>query len=460
MAEGNLEGLNLIYDNSVESLLFEITKQNYKASSNDAHVIDNKDGCLCGHYPSEIYIPICLLENEEIDLNALTNQLKRARLARSRERFVVPAIIYKNKCIFRSATLSSGKEVLARKTKKGLTNVVEKLVKMSSWSGVFSGNLNRDNCESTHDESEDGLDFTSPSNGDRVSILDALRSRDVKVLETYGINYIFDLMVEERLLRYGMYVASSEKAASREKYSGFRIVQLPYPGCEFFSCWSERGYNPDNLKYQWDNDYNVCMKLPEETQSNPSHLMKGVIKANGEKSERNWDLAELTKNYLRIVLNFLQFENGNFLVHCISGWDRTPLFISLIRLSLWADGAVNESLSDTEMAYFTLAYDWFLHGHQLCERISKKENVLVFLFSFLNEISSEEYSIHRPVNESDRQKLDERKRRLRAVQDIFFNSFNNLLDFSVMEETTRKFVNSVRGAKVALHNRLFSSGNV
>ena len=29
-------------------------------------------------------------------------------------------------------------------------------------------------------------------------------------------------------------------------------------------------------------------------------------------------------------------DEGGVLVHCISGWDRTPLFISLIRLSLWA----------------------------------------------------------------------------------------------------------------------------
>lgn len=27
---------------------------------------------------------------------------------------------------------------------------------------------------------------------------------------------------------------------------------------------------------------------------------------------------------------------GSILVHCISGWDRTPLFISLLRLTLWA----------------------------------------------------------------------------------------------------------------------------
>jgi len=50
------------------------------------------------------------------------------------------------------------------------------------------------------------------------------------------------------------------------------------------------------------------------------------------------------------------------LVHCISGWDRTPLFISLLRLSLWAEGAIHQSLSALEMLYLTVAYDWFLFG--------------------------------------------------------------------------------------------------
>ena len=50
------------------------------------------------------------------------------------------------------------------------------------------------------------------------------------------------------------------------------------------------------------------------------------------------------------------------LVHCISGWDRTPLYISLLRLSLWADGVAHKSLSAVEMVYLTLAYDWYLFG--------------------------------------------------------------------------------------------------
>ena len=38
--------------------------------------------------------------------------------------------------------------------------------------------------------------------------------------------------------------------------------------------------------------------------------------------------------------------------HCAcTGWDRTPLFISLLRLSLWADGEVHRSLNAAQMLY-------------------------------------------------------------------------------------------------------------
>ncbi|MEQ2178487.1 hypothetical protein GOODEAATRI_014506, partial [Goodea atripinnis] len=56
--------------------------------------------------------------------------------------------------------------------------------------------------------------------------------------------------------------------------------------------------------------------------------------------------------------------DSGLLVHCISGWDRTPLFVSLLRLSLWADGAVHASLGPAEILYLTIAYDWFLFGSQ------------------------------------------------------------------------------------------------
>lgn len=40
--------------------------------------------------------------------------------------------------------------------------------------------------------------------------------------------------------------------------------------------------------------------------------------------------------YFFFVSLFNYSGDGGLLIHCISGWDRTPLFISLLRMSLWA----------------------------------------------------------------------------------------------------------------------------
>lgn len=67
---------------------------------------------------------------------------------------------------------------------------------------------------------------------------------------------------------------------------------------------------------------------------------------------------------------FIVFQVGRkllakFETNISSGWDRTPLFISLLRISLWADGEIHQSLSAEEMLYLTVAYDWLLFSHQL-----------------------------------------------------------------------------------------------
>ena len=54
---------------------------------------------------------------------------------------------------------------------------------------------------------------------------------------------------------------------------------------------------------------------------------------------------------LFIKVSLLITGDVGLLVHCISGWDRTPLYISLLRLSLWADGVAHKSLSAVEMVY-------------------------------------------------------------------------------------------------------------
>lgn len=72
---------------------------------------------------------------------------------------------------------------------------------------------------------------------------------------------------------------------------------------------------------------------------------------------QNWDLKDLTLNYMRASLAYLQDNNSGLLVHCISGWDRTPLFISLLRISLWADGLIHQTLTPIQLLYFTIAYE-------------------------------------------------------------------------------------------------------
>ena len=46
---------------------------------------------------------------------------------------------------------------------------------------------------------------------------------------------------------------------------------------------------------------------------------------------------------------------GGMLIHCVSGWDRTPLFVSLLRLSLWA----------VSQAVCLTAVDFFMHVRML-----------------------------------------------------------------------------------------------
>lgn len=92
-------------------------------------------------------------------------------------------------------------------------------------------------------------------------------------------------------------------------------------------------------------------------------------------------------------------ENG-LLIHCISGWDRTPLFVSLMRLTLWAvgspfciytltcpkDGEIHQSLSALEILYLTISYDWLLFGHLLKNRLGRGEEIFLFCFDFLQVI--------------------------------------------------------------------------
>nr|XP_048713418.1 myotubularin-related protein 14 isoform X5 [Caretta caretta] len=263
-------------------------------------LIQNVNGEICGHYPRQIVF----LEYESTDrdrnmfestvqVSKLQDLISRSKMARCRGRFVCPVILYKGKHVCRSATLAGWGELYGR----------------TGYNYIFSGGSD-DPWADTEDLSEED---SALRNADS-QLFDKVRGHDIKLLRYLSVRYICDLMVENKKVKFGLNVTSSEKVDKAQRYADFTLLSIPYP------------------------------------------------------------------------------DDSGLLVHCISGWDRTPLFVALLRLSLWADGLIHASLEPAEILYLTVAYDWFLFGHMLVDRLSKGEEIFFFCFNFLKHITSEEFS--------------------------------------------------------------------
>ncbi|KAF9436698.1 Myotubularin- protein 14 [Entomortierella beljakovae] len=283
------------------------------------------------------------------DTLELSRQFEKSHFARVRARFVVPCILVRGKNICRSATLSSEVEVIMHNVNQKISDFNQKR------KYLFYGTGEK-----------------SPDKEDRESSLEKQRLEDIELLQKLGVTYINDLMVENRKVKYGLKVTSSEKVDSFGRYSNFNLVATPYPGVEFFRKFKANKYSARSLCFDWTQNF-----ADAELQLPPGHTDNLGIRWRDYK---NWDLIELTQNYLRLYLTHIAddtidkdlFENSSsmdstpalspkgLLIHCISGWDRTPLFISLLRISLWADGEIHQSLTAAEILYLTMGYDWFL----------------------------------------------------------------------------------------------------
>ncbi|XP_058061640.1 myotubularin-related protein 14 isoform X1 [Anopheles bellator] len=312
------------------------------------------------------------------DGNKLRDLINKARFARCRARFPLPVILYKGKYICRSATLSGGPEIYGR---SGLDYLFYSLD-----STVTSPTLDEDAYEARETSlPEDTLDDEPITNSD-WQLFDRVRSQDIKLLKTLNVGTIVDFMVEKKKVKFGMNVTSSEKVDKEKRYSEFRIVSLPYPGCEFFRDYRDNNYSGEGLIFDWSQAHvDASIGVPEDAAT-------ALLNIDWE-NYKDWDLVRITQNYLKLLLKYLQESSSGLLIHCISGWDRTPLFISLLRLSLWADGAIHQSLSAAQMLYFTIAYDWLLFGHNLPDRLNKGEVIFFFCFYVLKYIAEDEYSI-------------------------------------------------------------------
>ncbi|XP_036286916.1 myotubularin-related protein 14 isoform X3 [Pipistrellus kuhlii] len=309
-------------------------------------VIQNVNGDICGHYPQHIvFLEYESSEKEKdtfqstVQVSKLQDLVNRSKMARCRGRFVCPVILFKGKHICRSATLAGWGELYGR----------------TGYNYIFSGG-----ADDAWADSEDITEEDCALRSSDTHLFDKVRGYDIKLLRYLSVKYICDLMVENKKVKFGMNVTSSEKVDKAQRYADFTLLSIPYPGCEFFKEYKDRDYIAEGLIFNW---------------------------------KQSWDLVQQTQNYLKLLLSIINSDDDSgLLVHCISGWDRTPLFISLLRLSLWADGLIHTSLKPAEVLYLTVAYDWFLFGHMLVDRLSKGEEIFFFCFNFLKHIISEEFS--------------------------------------------------------------------
>uniref|UniRef100_A0A8C4P0D6 Myotubularin related protein 14 n=1 Tax=Dicentrarchus labrax TaxID=13489 RepID=A0A8C4P0D6_DICLA len=345
---------------AIEKRCLDLFARDYKYS-----IIHNANGEVCGHYPRQIVF----LEYEctdverdrfesTVQISKLQDLVNRSKLARCRGRFVCPVILYNGKHICRSSTLAGWGELYGR----------------TGYNYIFSG--------TTHTCTQ--LKFNLNRG-----------SHDIKLLRYLSVRYICDLMVENKKVKFGLNVTSSEKADKAQRYADFTLLSVPYPGCEFFKDYKDRDYTAEGLVFNWNQDYvDAPLTIPVCFTQN----------LNIDWTQyQSWDLVEQTQNYLKLLLHIINIDDeSGLLVHCISGWDRTPLFVSLLRLSLWADGAVHASLEPAQILYLTIAYDWFLFGacNDLClvavsplsSNMSFLPQIFFFCFNFLKHIVSEKFS--------------------------------------------------------------------
>ncbi|CAI8010569.1 Myotubularin-related protein 14 [Geodia barretti] len=354
----------------------------------DVEVIDNKSGQLCGHYPSELIV----IERHKTfarttssatrgrghpvnDTAKLKELISTARYARCRLRFVMPVILFENKNVCRSATLSTMAEMYGRAGMDWFTVqciriqvetqhhhhryhqvVVEEVVRTGAGQVSFSLLLLLITIDLWQWPWAGGQGGSTNTRFSCIlrELMTRVRGQDVQLLKATGVDLICDLMVEKKKSKYGLLVASSEKVDKWARYCDFQIASMPYPGCEFFREYKDKDFSPVGLHFDWKQSMiDADLLLPE-----PLQRMTQIP----FRTYQEWDLVQITLNYLKLFLAYLQHGKGGLLIHCISGWDRTPLFISLLRLSLWADGKAHCSLSPKEILYFTLAYDWFAFG--------------------------------------------------------------------------------------------------
>lgn len=433
----------------------------FKLDHAESFLVNNSSGELSSGYPFSIIIPRNTDDQAPaLESDGLRKMILKARAARCRARFPVPVILLDGAYICRSATLSSGVELIGRSSfdaffysnRDGQHSPTPALTS-SQPTDLTSVNTDAPNSKSSTCPSSNSqptsLNFSlsslsiNPPDGSQA--FSNARTKDIKLLKALGVEAICDLMVEKKKVKYGVYISSSEKVDKENRYNEFTILSTPYPGCEFFKEFRDKGYTAEGLIFDWNQSYiDSLLDLPSELET------LGALKNILWHDYKSWDLVQMTKNYLKLFLYYYLSSKTSLLIHCISGWDRTPLFVSLLRLSLWADGKIHQSLSAMEITFLTVAYDWYLFGHNLSDRLQKGEEILFFTFYFLQFITGEEFNV-------DYIREDIHRSTLAAKTSNSNGSSNASLEVLAPEDVTHRY-NSHLGSCTSLNsNSSFAS---
>lgn len=386
-------------------------------------LIDNQSGQLCWSYPPMI---ILMDHPKPPDFDTLVVQ---AQFARVHSRFPVPAVTVLGHSLLRSSTVAIGAESAFR-------NMILK------WSLNFN-----------HSDQ---------------------KVADSQLLRAFGVKHIVDLTVDNHMRKFGLAMCSSEKAEPHDYYHKyFDIHVMPYPGCEYMKRIAGEQHHPSptgrspvtipvpsaddspddghvdsahrhgdrsaspsaaahSCRKAADCDKETIVLCREDEPSidgwHTSLVVKSPLQMDADAEFRSWRWTNLTRRYLRMVLAMLgdvAAGHGSSLapsvdLHCISGWDRSAMFISLVRLSLWADGLVHQSLTESEILFFSIAYDWMFFTHQLKLRLRRKEEVMLFGFRVLKYIADQaEFGFRLGGQLVVRTSPETRRQRLLAVATLF-----------------------------------------
>uniref|UniRef100_A0A1B0GQJ8 Uncharacterized protein n=1 Tax=Phlebotomus papatasi TaxID=29031 RepID=A0A1B0GQJ8_PHLPP len=195
------------------------------------------------------------------NLQKLKETIPKARYARCRSRFPVPVLLYKGKLISRAATISGSPEIYGRSS---LDYLLYGYPTETTTDDVDAQEAKEALIADAMQEEPETESLPRSASND-WQLCDRVRQQDIRLLKSLDVETIIDFMVEKKKVKFGVNVTSSEKVDKERRYDVFKIVSLPYPGCEFFRVFRDNNFNGEGLIFDWNQSYvDASIHVPED----------------------------------------------------------------------------------------------------------------------------------------------------------------------------------------------------